>query len=573
LCHLHENLVKSDIHSRKICDLPHLRSVLQGLFICFAVCLFLIFPIYANEIITKSSSVLLLDGVNFREYSLQQSKDMLTLFNRPLLFFSDTSDVSTEKNIAKKPLVSLLADLSSETGEPLFLRLTGGDSSNREHGTYGKIKINIPRIDAQVSGLYCHLGMYADAIEQFCANYEKSRGHSLPYRDMGHYGVAEYIVGQMKLKFRNVLSKTVFNQYGEWITIPGLYNPLYKSGNAATQDLLIPFSSSLLSVSGMVDQRTLYTDHTCSYKKTYYNVNSNYKKVFFSEDTLIAGVLLSNEKIKGDRVGVEYQHSAEMYKMCVSAGFWGAGEPDARVVVSVPFLDSSDASLSYSLVYIPEENAITQITLDKQVSTRIAPFNYNEFRLSTIFHHCLKTPLTIELWTDYKSSFQSYFIEAIDTILSTRFGDSGEKMLLSGGSLNLTFPFKTVDFKLWSSGNIIFTGEPYEYVPYECGIGCTHYFRGASTIQTDFNLTLRGPVHWSATYAGKDSTRTSPRLLFCDIGITIPFILPVLSSHISPELAIKAGPVCLDPSRRERFHPFGSKLGPLVSVTLTGNIF
>ncbi|MBN1601073.1 MAG: hypothetical protein JW915_05655 [Chitinispirillaceae bacterium] len=535
--------------------------------------LYLAFSIYSNEIATKSSSVLLLDGVNFREYSLEHSSDLLSLYKRPLLFYVDTSESSSEKNIERKPIVSMHADLSSETGEPLFLRLIGGDSPNREHGTYGNVTVDIPRIGAQLSGIYNHLGMYADAIEQFCANYEHARGHYLPYRDIGHYGVAEYITGQMKLSVRNVVSKTVFNRYGEWVTIPGLYNPLYKSGNALNQSLILPLLNSQFSVSGMIDRRAIYNDHINSIKKTYYSVNPQYKKTVFSDDTLTARALFSNEKVKGHRAGLEYKHTAETYNVSVSGGLWSSIKPDANVAVTVPFFDSSDVSVMYSLVYIPEERPVTQITPKHTVTTHIKPFNYNEVRLSASLRKCLKLPLTLELWTDYKSSYQSYSIDTAASVLSTKFIDSEEMLFLSGGALRMAFSFESIHLNLWSSGNIIFKGVPFEYVPYECGLGFTHCFRGTNTLQTDFNLTLRGPVQWNAQYSGKDTTRSSSRLLFCDIGLKIPFILPILSSHVSPELVIKAGPICLCPAKRARYHPFGTEIGPLIAVSLTGNIY
>jgi hypothetical protein len=65
----------------------------------------LAFSLFANEIATKSSSVLLLDGVNFREYSLKHSSDLLTLYKRPLLFYVDTSESGSESNIERKPIV------------------------------------------------------------------------------------------------------------------------------------------------------------------------------------------------------------------------------------------------------------------------------------------------------------------------------------------------------------------------------------------------------------------------------------------------------------------------------------
>lgn len=543
----------------------------KNIWIFFISCL--TFSIYANEIATKSSSVLLLDGVNFREHSLEHSSDLLSLYKRPLSFYADTSEFSSEMDIERKPIVSMHADLSSETGEPMFLRLIGGDSHNREHGTYGNVTVNIPRIGAQFSGIYNHLGMYADAIEQFCANYEHARGHYLPYRDMGHYGVAEYITGQMKLSVRNVVSKTVFNRYGEWVTIPGLYNPLYKSGNALNQSLILPLLNSQFSVSGMIDRRAIYNDHINSIKKTYYSVNPHYKKTVFSDDTLTARALLSNKKVKGHMAGLEYKHTAEKYNVFVSGGLWSSIKPDARVAVTVPFFDSSDVSVMYSLVYIPEERPVTQITPKEIVTTHIKPFNYNELRLSTSLRKCLKSPLTLELWTDYKSSYQSYWIDTAASVLSTKFIDSEEMLFLSGGALRVAFTSESIKLNLWGSGTIIFKGVPFEYVPYECGLGFTHYLRGATMIQTDFNLTLRGPVHWNAQYSGRDSTRSSSRLLFCDIGLKIPFILPILSSHVSPELVIKAGPICLHPAKRLRYHPFGTKIGPLVAVSLTGNIY
>ncbi|HEX2958431.1 MAG TPA: hypothetical protein VHO70_16465, partial [Chitinispirillaceae bacterium] len=140
------------------------------------------------------------------------------------------------------------------------------------------------------------------------------------------------------------------------------------------------------------------------------------------------------------------------------------------------------------------------------------------------------------------------------------------------GAIKMVQTFKHVSLRALCAGTVNFTGEPFEYGPFECGAGFSCFFGSSSMIRTDFDVTLRGPAKWNASYLGKDSTISSPQILFCNFGITIPFILPVLASHITPELAIKAGPISFRPSGRQQYHPFGGPLGPLVSATLLGTI-
>ncbi|HEX2957255.1 MAG TPA: hypothetical protein VHO70_10505, partial [Chitinispirillaceae bacterium] len=372
-----------------------------------------LFSASANEIITRSSTVQLLDCVNFREYTLSGLSDLKSLMYRPLTFTTDTMESNIEKDTTSfRPQLSVLADLSSETGEPLFLRVTGGDSRNREHGTFGRVTLTVPKIHTQISGSYRHLGMYADRTEDFCTSYEQHRGSALPHRDMGHYGVAEYIIGKISSEIRRVSSKTTINRYGEWMVIPGLYNPLYKKGNAVSQSLKIPFNRNLLSLNGMADQRVLYTGHNSTVKKMYYDVQASYNRELFSSDSLSVNLHLSNEKNYGDHFGVQFSHFAAIYNLSVTAGIWSAGMPDANVRFAVPFLDSSDVSLGYSFVYIPEEASIPQTTPLNVVTTRIDPLHYNQVRLSTNVRHCFRTPLSIELWTDYKSAYQTYSVDS-----------------------------------------------------------------------------------------------------------------------------------------------------------------
>jgi hypothetical protein len=532
-----------------------------------------IIPLNANDIITRSSSVLLLDCVNFREYSFEGPSDLLSLYNRPLTFLADTAEQQSYSNNSKRTFIDVTADLSSETGEPLFLRLTGGDSRNREHGTFGKIQLKFSKIDAQISGIYRHLGMYADRTEQFCSSYGSFRKSPLHYRDMGHYGVAEYIIGQLNFRTNNSRSKTVINKYGEWVAIPGLYNPVYKLGNAISQTLNLKAFSGWFAFSGMADERKLALDHLNSSKKLFYNLRSSYKRNIFIDDTFQINALISNEKKGGSRFGLQYEHSKNNYNLSLSTGVWSAAHPDVTCEFSVPFLDSCKASVEYGLVYVPEEKSIIQVVPQEIVETKISDFQYNRIKLYSSFRRFLKSPFSFNLGAVYKSSYQSYFIDTIEGVKSTRFAGSGKASFTASGSLRFSLPVKSLLCETWSNGQLNLKGRPFEYVPYEFGINFLHCFKGLNEVRTNANLTLRGPVSWNASYYGKDSTLTSPRLFFCNFGISIPFILPILSSHITPELVINAGPICLSPSGRQRYHPFGGELGPLISATLNGSIF
>jgi hypothetical protein len=526
----------------------------------------------ANDITSKSSSVLLLDGVNFREYSLSGLSDLKSLYYRPLTFICDTMENHHDTIRLSKPHLTVLADLSSETGEPLFLRITGRDSRNREHGTYGKLALNLPGIHTKITGSYSHLGMYADRIEDFCSNYEKYRKSALPFRDMGHYGVATYAYGQISSMICGISSKTLINKYGEWVLIPGLYNPVYKKGTALSQTLHIPLKRSFISFDGMADQRKIYTDHNSSMKKIYYDMQTGYNREIFSEDTLAIKLRLSNEKIYGDHFGIQFKHIADVYRLSVAAGIWSAGMPDADVKIEVPFFDSCIASLGYSLVYIPEEASIYQATQQNLVATGIDPLQYSQVRLSSVFRNLFRIPLSLELWTEYKSECQVYTINPFGDTLWTQFTGSDDPIAAGGGNLKMVQNFKYVSLRAQCRGTLNFIGKPFEYVPYECGAGFSCFIGSTATIKADFDLTFRGPVEWNALYIGKDSTISSPQILFCNFGVTFPFILPVLSSHITPQIAIKGGPIALRPSGRQQYHPFGSSLGPLIAATLFGDI-
>ncbi len=526
----------------------------------------------ANEIATKSSSVLLLDGVNFREYSLSGDHDLKSLIYRPLTFISDTMANHHDTLHLSKPHLTVLADLSSETGEPLFLRITGSDSRNREHGTYGKLALNVPKINTQITGSYSHLGMYADRIEDFCSDYERQRKSALPFRDIGHYGVATYAYGQILSTIRSVSSKTLINRYGEWVVIPGLFNPIYKKGTAVSELIHIPLKSSFISFAGMGDQRKMNTDQNSSIKKIYYDMQAGYTSKLFSDDTLAVTLKISNEQIHGDHAGVQFKHFAEVYRLSVAAGIWSAGIPDADVTFEVPFLDSSAAALRYSLKYIPEESSIPQTTPLNVVTTAIDPLQYNQVRLSSSFRNFFQTPLSLELWTDYKSDCQRYSVDSVRDTLVTRFTGSGEPIASGGGAIKLAQNFKYISLRAQCRGTLNFTGKPFEYIPYECGAGFTCFIGNATTIRTEFDLTLRGPVQWNALYLGRDSIISSSQILFCNFGVTIPFILPIFSSHITPQIAIKGGPIALRPSGRQQYHPFGCPLGPLVTAKFFGDI-
>jgi hypothetical protein len=473
---------------------------------------------------------------------------------------------------SSKPHLSVLVDLSSETGEPLFLRITGGGSRNREHGTFGKVVLAIPQINTQILGSYRHLGMYADRIEDFCSAYEQTRRIALPHRDVGIYGIAEYINGQIISTIRTVSSKTLLNHYGEWVTIPGLYNPIYKKGTVLSELLMIPLNSSALFFNGMADQRKIYTDHSSSIKKMYYDFQSGYKRNLFSDDTLAVKLKLSNEKIHGDHFGIQFKHFAEVYRLSVAAGIWSAGMPDADVKIEVPFLDSGVASLGYSQVYIPGETSIPQTTPLNVVTTGVDPLQYSQVRVSSLMSNFFRTPLSLELWTEYNSEYQTYSIDSARDTLVTRFTGSGKPIAAGGGTVKMVQTYKYVSLRAHCMGTLNFMGKPFEYIPYECGAGFTCFIGSTATIRTDFDLTFRGQVQWSALYLGNDSTISSSPILFCNFGVMIPFIPPVFSSHITPQIAIKAGSIALRPSGRQQYHPFGSPLGPLVSATLLGDI-
>jgi hypothetical protein len=518
--------------------------------------------------------IALIDCVNYRDYSHTSLLHHQSQYQRPFTFSIDTTTGLHTDSSGNPSLVTIWADLSSETGEPLFLRFTGGSATNREHCTHGGARINIPQLNLQLAGNYRHIGTYADRIEQYCAAYAFSRGASLRHQNIGHFGIAEYITGQWDLNVASGIFKGIFNKYGEWTMVPGLYLPIYREGNTYIQTLAMPLFSGKLTMSGNIRRENEFPDHKDITTSDYYSVKTTYSHSLSKSNAVSIQIHSSSEKSSRHYVQASLENTrVPSLAIQFSAGLWSGGHPEIQTEICYQLFDKCTISTEYSYEFTPGEKSISVLTPEHHASVHFSPTRSNNITLTTrYFNSSPVVPFSLSVWSHMISNPEFLYIDTTSERVTARFMESSHRLFQIGGEANLKIPVNDLTLSLYSRGNYTTTGVPCESVPFESGIKLAYTSKQSRPIRSDVALAWRAPYTWNAKYNGFDSDMTSPSILSCDFELSIPFYLPLFTSMLAPEISISARPIPLVPSGRQRFHPFGTEIGPHISVLLNCDI-
>jgi hypothetical protein len=256
------------------------------------------------------------------------------------------------------------------------------------------------------------------------------------------------------------------------------------------------------------------------------------------------------------------------FSLLFKAGLWDNKEPDGSIGIQwQPLSDlKTDFSIRYNynpgrkdflyLSYLDSTLLIVKSAREKQINSSLEIANI------------LKKPVHLRAWTNLKKGYNEYIISERPGNSSVYQSQRDEWFMGIGGKLYADLSIHRFDINPWAQGNLILAGELPEIFPFESGIDIKYTLTGSDPVIVNLSLIYRAPYNWQALKNGEKIELSTNPLLFSNLTITIPFISPIFAEHIKPLFLCQAGPIHLIGDKREKTHPFGNEIGPVISAKI-----
>ena len=544
---------------------------MTNMFSLLASTLFFSFSLPDSNEFSKSVYIPL-DCSNYCLFNFIQNSNEHNL--TPVTYAEDTV-FSRQEYSNKSNVLRLWADLGSESGEYLFSRLKGESAINREHMTFAGSEIDLLNNKIKLRGGFRHLGSYADRLENSFGILSSKYKQDLTYKDIGDYAISEYYFGAFKANFQNANIKGALFKYGNWVSQPVTYDPVYQSGYKYLQEVAITLPKTLLTLNSDLDFQKRYWNHRDHVDINNYFFDVKMKRQF-TDNLSITGKVNS----KSDNLTMNYfaliieneltdkinwfLETGAWDNFKTSAIFWGGWEPVKNF--------KYDLTLKYK--YKPGEIETIYWGLKSVTKYRSDPIYEKEMYSSIAYCNILQLPLHAQGWFDIKKGNEQYFINNNADTLEVTKGLSEELLVAVGGKIYADFELNNVAFKPWVQGNHFLKYKLPESFPFESGIEMSYEMKGSNPAKLGVSFTYRKPYRWRALKNGEPVILRTSSLLFSQISASVPFVSPIFTDNLKPSFQISAGPVhLLDvKEKRQKFHPLGSEMGPAIHAQINSDI-
>lgn len=519
-------------------------------------------------IISGNNSVIMLDAANYRLFNFDVTQKSEYDFTQSGTSLTDTVFSSLYSDSSSLIRISPWGHLASETGEPLFIRFKE-NAVNKEHITDAGCEVHAFNNSLQIKGGYLHLGSYSDRLESAFTALSINYGIPVTFTNLGEYAISEYYYGLWKYSKAGVTMRGYGRMYGNWVSLPITYDPVYISGYRYNQLVFIAQHSDTLTMSVDVDMREEYPDHANKRENNVLDMNAIWSHRLAENVTGEIAVSKNTGRspeysIKGELLGA----IAEKWYLKAGAGFYSTVEPVYNG--SLTWFPYANMSIEGAIVY--DYTPSYKPFVYRSVSNNMSILDIQSVRSSRAFLRAsvdtlFTLPLDVQCWLNVQYGNNEYVVNnAKNQYVILR--ESKTYSCVAGARIYGNFKFSKIPFEVdpWVQINKEFKGLLAENLPFESGITIRYLSGKVLKNLYETSITYRQPYTINLIEDGRAIKRTSPELLFLNLHVRVPFISPLLDNHIKPSVDFEFGPLHFINGSRVQFHPCGNIAGPAVSV-------
>lgn len=519
-------------------------------------------------ITSGNNTVIMLDAANYRLFNFDVTQKTEYDYTQSGTSLTDTVLTSRDSDSSSLIRISPWGHLASESGEPLFIRFKES-AVNKEHITDAGCEVHAFNNTLQIKGGYLHLGSYSDRLESAFAALSGKYNIPVTYTNLGEYAISEYYYGLWKYSKSGVTMRGYGRMYGNWISLPVNYDPVYISGYRYNQTVSIAQPLDTLVIDVDVDMREEYPDHATKRENNVLDMSAVWSHRLTDN---VSGVITVNRNtarspeysIKGDL----YSSISEQWFIKAGAGFYSNIEPVYNGSLTwFPYSNMSiEGAVAYD--YTPAYKPFVYTSFSNHSSILdIRSVRSSQAFLKASVDTLFKLPLDIQGWVNVQYGYPEYAVNnGVKQYIIIR--ENKSFSTIAGARINGIFKVSKIPFEIapWIQINKEFKGVLAENLPFESGLKI-RYLSGTG-IQNVYeaSLTYRRPYSLHLVDDGIGVDRKSPELLLMNFHIRVPFISPILDNHLKPSIDFEFGPLHLINGKRVQFHPYGNIAGPAVSV-------
>jgi hypothetical protein len=530
--------------------------------------IFCLMAVCHAAITAGNSSVIMLDAANYRLFNFDVTQKTEYDYTQTGTSLTDTVFSSLDSDTASIIRISPWGNLSSESGEPLFIRFKQS-AVNKEHITNAGCEAHLFNNRIQIKGGYLHLGSYSDRLELNFASLSSKYAIPVTYTNLGEYAISEYYYGIWKYSKSGVTMRGYGRMYGNWVSLPVNYDPVYISGYRYNQlvSIVQPLDTLIMNVD--VDMREEYPDHVNKRENNVLDMSTVWSHRLADNVTGVIVVdkntgRLPEYSIKGDLIGA----IAEKWYLKAGAGFYSNIEPVYNGSITwFPYSNMSvegtvayDYTPSYKpFIYTSISNSTSILDIQSIRSSRA----FLRASVDTLF----RLPLDLQCWVKVQYGNNEYAVNnGKNQYILLR--ENKSYSCIAGTRINGNFKFSQIPFEVdpWVQINKEFKGLLAENIPLESGLKIRYLSGTVMKNLYEASITYRRPYSLNLIEDGRAAKRESPELLFLNLHFRVPFISPILDNHLKPSVDFEFGPLHLINGERVQFHPYGNIAGPAVSV-------
>ncbi len=533
-----------------------------------ALVIFCLMAVCHAAITSGNNAVIMLDAANYRLFNFDVTQKTEYDFTQSGTSLTDTVMSSLDSDSSSLIRISPWGHLASETGEPLFIRFKE-NAVNKEHITDAGCEVHAFNNSLQIKGGYLHLGSYSDRLEASFSVLSSKYNIPVTYTNLGEYAISEYYYGLWKYSKSGVTMRGYGRMYGNWVSLPVNYDPVYISGYRYNQHVSIAQPLDTLVINVDVDMREEYPDHATKRENNILDMSTVWSHRLADN---VTGVITVNKNtarspeysIKGDLCS----SISERWFIKAGAGFYNNIEPVYNG--SLTWFPYSNMSIKGAVAYdyTPSYKPFVYTSYSNRTSILdIKSIRSSKAFLKASVDTLFKLPLDLQGWVNVQYGYPEYAVNnGIKQYVILR--ENKSLSCIAGARINGNFKLSKVPFEIlpWVQMNKEFKGVLAENLPLESGFKI-RYLSGTG-IQNVYeaSITYRRPYSLHLVDDGWDVERESPELLFLNLHVRVPFISPILDNHLKPSVDFEFGPWHLINGKRVQFHPYGNIAGPAVSV-------
>jgi hypothetical protein len=490
------------------------------------------------------------------------------------LFASDLSRLSADSTTPRPFALVGWVDLGSEIGEPLFARITDKTGGNREHITNAGAVIS--RHGASLLGTYRHSGNYSDRYDDFWARYKEHHGKRSPYDALGDNGLANYYLAAWRLDGTAAWTEGYAARYEHWSTTPYFFSPLFRQGVRLEQTCRFAFGAYAFAGRLGVDTENRYPNHHTPID--YSHLWADYGIERGLGDAFVSGIRLrlASDETPGVAVAAHLGDTAiEPLGWSIRAGTFEDGSVFGTAGIQLGRARQLSFSLGGALDHVPARRSYRFHTVHDTVAYSYESYQTLRLTSTLSWPGTVGLPLSIELWADHDHRPAREWVDTSGSPKAIVHRPASQPISRVGVKTRYRYRLGPLSVTPWARGHLVAGRQPEPLaVPWSAGVEVGVGSMSGSLPGATLRVEAVGPV--SVAYRqepdGEFERHSVSERVQLSGECRVPFVLPSWAGMLSPLFRVRVSPIHLTGTTRQKHHPFGSVLGPVILCTLEGRV-